>query len=197
MDAFVEPSELDVIKDTNLAPNISSQLNGPLVLDAGRLRAIDEQGIDVQVLSHQGGWWYGADRETRPKDRHDSKRKARGLVHRASGSLCRIGLGGVAASDLAAEQLDRVSGVWACVASASPDTSPAKRRHPPGSIPFWAKAEQLGALVFVHPGGADSVIKDNALRGRGDLGNIISNPLETTVFFSRMILTGRWIGFRS
>ena len=60
---FIEPSELDVIKDTNLAANISSQLNGQLVLGAGRLRALDEQGIDVQVLSHQGGWWYGADRE--------------------------------------------------------------------------------------------------------------------------------------
>jgi len=30
---FIEPSEIDVIKDTNLAPNISSQLNGPLVLN--------------------------------------------------------------------------------------------------------------------------------------------------------------------
>src|SRR5262249_43990014 len=29
-----------------------------------------------------------------------------------------------------------------------------------------------------------------ALRGRGDLGNIIGNPLETTVFFSRMIFDG-------
>jgi aminocarboxymuconate-semialdehyde decarboxylase len=56
--------------------------------------------------------------------------------------------------------------------------------------PFWAKAEQLGVLVFVHPGGADNVLKDGVLRGRGDLGNIIGNPLETTVFFSRMIFDG-------
>jgi aminocarboxymuconate-semialdehyde decarboxylase len=56
--------------------------------------------------------------------------------------------------------------------------------------PFWGKAEQLGVLVFVHPVGADNVLKDGVLRGRGDLGNIIGNPLETTVFFSRMIFDG-------
>src|SRR5882672_9432933 len=60
---FVEPSELDVIKDTNLAGNVRNNLNGALVLGPQRIRAIDDFGIDVQVLSHQGGWWYGANRD--------------------------------------------------------------------------------------------------------------------------------------
>ena len=30
---------------------------------AQRLRTLDERGIDIQVLSHQGGWWYGTDRD--------------------------------------------------------------------------------------------------------------------------------------
>src|SRR5215470_856378 len=60
---FIEPSELDVIKDTNLAGNIRNNLNGALVLGPQRIKAIDEWGIDVQVLSHQGGWWYGANRD--------------------------------------------------------------------------------------------------------------------------------------
>ena len=42
----------------------------------------------------------------------------------------------------------------------------------------------------MHPGGADNIIKDGALRGRGDLGNIIGNPLETTYFLSRLIFDG-------
>jgi len=187
---FIEPSELDVVKDTNLAPNISSQLNGPLVLDAGRLRAIDEQGIDVQVLSHQGGWWYGADREL--------ARKIVTIQNEKLSAWCTahpdrfVGLASVALQhpDLAAEQLDeavrrlgmRGVGIAGHVAGEAPTAA--------RFDPFWAKAEQLGALVFVHPGGADNVIKDNALRGRGDLGNIIGNPLETTVFFSRMIFDG-------
>jgi aminocarboxymuconate-semialdehyde decarboxylase len=50
--------------------------------------------------------------------------------------------------------------------------------------------QELGVLVFVHPQGADNIIKEGALRGRGDLGNIIGNPLETTFFLSRMIFDG-------
>src|SRR5207342_1241578 len=60
---FIEPTELEVVRDTNLAGNISNNLNGPLVLGPARIRALDEWGIDVQALSHQGGWWYGADRD--------------------------------------------------------------------------------------------------------------------------------------
>ncbi len=56
--------------------------------------------------------------------------------------------------------------------------------------PFWAKAAELGALVFMHPGGATNILKEGALAGRGDLGNIIGNPLETTYFLSRLIFDG-------
>jgi aminocarboxymuconate-semialdehyde decarboxylase len=56
--------------------------------------------------------------------------------------------------------------------------------------PFWAKAAELGAPVFIHPGGADNIIKEGSFRGRGDLGNIIGNPLETTYFLSRLIFDG-------
>jgi aminocarboxymuconate-semialdehyde decarboxylase len=49
---------------------------------------------------------------------------------------------------------------------------------------------QLGVPVVMHPGGADNILKDGALRGRGDLGNIIGNPLETTYFLSRLIFDG-------
>jgi aminocarboxymuconate-semialdehyde decarboxylase len=56
--------------------------------------------------------------------------------------------------------------------------------------PFWAKAAELGVVVFMHPGGAENIIKEDALEGRGDLGNIIGNPLETTYFLTRMIFDG-------
>ena len=61
--------------------------------------------------------------------------------------------------------------------------------------PFWAKAAELGVPVVMHPGGADNIIKDGALRGRGDLGNIIGNPLETTYFLTRLIFDGTFDKF--
>ena len=187
---FVEPSEMDVLKDTNLAGNIRNNANGPLVLGPGRIQMLDEFGIDVQVLSHQGGWWYGADR--------DLGRRIVAVQNTKLAEWCAahsdrfVGLASVALQhpDLAAEQLEeavkkqglRGVGIAGHVAGEVPSS--------PKFDPFWTKAEELGALVFVHPGGADNIIKEGALRGRGDLGNIIGNPLETTMFFSRMIFDG-------
>ena len=44
--------------------------------------------------------------------------------------------------------------------------------------------------MFTHPGGAESIVRAGAFRGRGDLGNIIGNPLETTYMLSRLIFDG-------
>src|SRR4051794_29200451 len=60
---FVAPEELDIIKSTNLAGNISNNLKNGLVLGPERLAFMDQQGIDIQVLSHQGGWWYTIERD--------------------------------------------------------------------------------------------------------------------------------------
>jgi predicted TIM-barrel fold metal-dependent hydrolase len=56
--------------------------------------------------------------------------------------------------------------------------------------PFWAKAAEMGELVFMHPGGSENIIREGAFRGRGALGNIMGNPLETTYFLSRLIFDG-------
>jgi len=42
----------------------------------------------------------------------------------------------------------------------------------------------------MHPQSGDNIAREGALGGRGDLGNIIGNPLETTVFLSRLIFDG-------
>ena len=77
---------------------------------------------------------------------------------------------------------------WARAAPPSAGTS--KELSLPKFDPFWAKAQELGVVVFMHPQGADNVIKKDALKGKGDLGNIIGNPLETTLFLTRMIFDG-------
>ena len=186
---FIEPAEMEVVADTNLAGNIRNNLKGPLVLGPARIKALDEWGIDVQALSHQGGWWYGADR--------DLARRIVKVQNEKLSAWCTahpdrfVGLASVALQypEMAVEQLDeaiqlglRGVGIAGHVAGEVPSS--------PKYDPFWARAEQLGVPIFVHPVGADNVLKDGVLRGRGDLGNIIGNPLETTVFLSRMILDG-------
>jgi len=187
---FVAPEELDLVKGTNLERNISNNLNGPLVLGPGRLQVLDQLGIDVQVLSHQGGWWYEADRDLAAKI---IKVQNEQLAAWCSAHRDRfVGLASVSLQypEMAAEQLEgaikklnlRGVGIAGHAGGEVPST--------PKYDPFWAKVQELGVLVFVHPGGADNIIKDGALRGRGDLGNIIGNPLETTFFLSRLIFDG-------
>lgn len=51
--------------------------------------------------------------------------------------------------------------------------------------PFWAKAEELGILLFMHPQAAPHTTQNPRL-GRGGSGN----PLETTVAVSHLIFDG-------
>lgn len=187
---FIVPEEMDVVKGTNLERNISGNLKGPLVLGPRRLQVLDEQGIDVQALSHQGAWWYEADRNLA---RQIVKVQNEGLAKWCAAHPDRfVGLASVAVQhpDLAAEQLDEavkklgLKGVGISGHAGGEVPSTAKYD------PFWAKVQELGVLVFVHPAGADNIIREAAFGGRGDLGNIIGNPLETTFFLSRMIFDG-------
>jgi aminocarboxymuconate-semialdehyde decarboxylase len=54
--------------------------------------------------------------------------------------------------------------------------------------PFWAKAEALGCLVFIHPRGIEDL--DKRLQGNGGLTNVIGNPIETTIALSHLIFEG-------
>jgi aminocarboxymuconate-semialdehyde decarboxylase len=54
--------------------------------------------------------------------------------------------------------------------------------------PFWAKAEELGCLVFIHPQANPDFEK--RLKGNGGLINVIGNPLETTIALSHIIFEG-------
>jgi len=59
----VVPEVADVVKDTSLASVGGNRARGNNVMGPERLKSLDERGIDVQVLSINGFWFYGADRE--------------------------------------------------------------------------------------------------------------------------------------
>jgi aminocarboxymuconate-semialdehyde decarboxylase len=179
----------EVVKDTNLAGNARNQ-TGPNVLGPARLQLMDQQGLDIQALSINGYWWYAADRELA---RRIVKVQNDGLAKWVAAHPDRfVALASVALQhpDLAAEQLeDGVKRLGLRGASIGGHVN-GEDLSLPKFDPFWAKAAELGVVVFMHPGGADNILKDGALRGRGDLGNIMGNPLETTYFLSRMIYDG-------
>jgi aminocarboxymuconate-semialdehyde decarboxylase len=179
----------DVVKGTTLA-NAGGGGGANSVLGPSRLQSMDQQGIDMQALSINGYWWYGADRDLAGRI---VQAQNEGLAKWVAAHPDRfVAFASVALQhpDLAAEQLeDGVKRLGLRGASIGGHVN-GDDLSLPKYDPFWAKAAELGVLVFMHPGGADNIIKEGALRGRGELGNIIGNPLETTYFLSRLIFDG-------
>jgi aminocarboxymuconate-semialdehyde decarboxylase len=184
----VIPEVAEVVKATPFAKAAAG--GGNNILGPARLATMDGQGVDMQALSINGYWWYGADRTL-----------AAAIVKAQNEGLARwvamhpdrfVAMTSVALQfpDLAAQQLEDgvkrlgLRGVTIGGHVNGEDVSG------PKYDPFWAKASELGAIVFMHPNGSENIIKQGALGGRGDLGNIIGNPLETTYFLSRLIFDG-------
>src|SRR6266850_1341541 len=56
--------------------------------------------------------------------------------------------------------------------------------------PFWARAEELDVVIFIHPQGTGELGTSGRLKGNGVLENVIGNPLETTIALSHLIFEG-------
>jgi aminocarboxymuconate-semialdehyde decarboxylase len=178
---------LDIVKGTPFEKQGGgggNQIIGPM-----RIAQMDKLGLDMQALSINGFWWWATDRDlaTRICAAHNE-----GLAKIVSTYPDRfVALASVALQypDLAAQQLeDAVKRLGMRGTTIGGHNN--EDLSLPKYDPFWAKAAELGAPVFIHPGGADNIIKEGSFRGRGDLGNIIGNPLETTYFLSRLIFDG-------
>ena len=103
-----------------------------------------------------------------------------------------VGLASVALQhpDLAAEQLEdavKQLGLRGALIGGSVN---GEELSDPKFHPFWAKAEQLGALIFIHPQGTAELSASGRLKGNGVLENVIGNPLETTIALSHLIFDG-------
>src|ERR1700722_5281662 len=187
----VIPEVWDLVKDTSLAATAGGRARGPNLMGPDRIRAIDQLGIDVQVLSINGYWFYAAaDRDLAAKivKLHDEK-----LAEWCSAHPDRyVALSSVALQfpDLAADQLEYAVKKLGARGAAIGGHVLGEDLSLPKYDPFWAKAQELGVVVFMHPQGAENVLQKDALKGRGDLGNVIGNPLETPIFLTRMIFNG-------
>ena len=152
-----------------------------------RIQAMDEQGIDVEALSINA-YWYKADR--------DLARQLITLQNEKLAALCAaqpdrfVAFASVALQypDLAAEQLDDAVKKLGLRGAAIGGSVNGEELADPKFHPFWAKAEELGCLVFIHPQANPDFEK--RLKGNGGLINVIGNPLETTIALSHMIYEG-------
>jgi aminocarboxymuconate-semialdehyde decarboxylase len=160
-------------------------------LNRERVDAIDEQGIDVQALSINGFWWYEIeDRDLAGRIVRAQNEGLAKFVSQYPDRFVGMASSSLQFPDLAAQQLEDGVKRLGLRAAAIGGHVNGEDLSLPKYDPFWAKAAELGAVVFMHPGGADNIIREGAFEGRGELGNIMGNPLETTYFLSRLIFDG-------
>ena len=154
-----------------------------------RLAQMDQSGVDVQALSINP-YWYRAERDAVAEL---IRVQNEALVEFCASQPDRFVAFATAALQyptLAAEQVEhavktlgfRGVGVGGSVAG--------EELANPRFHPFWARCEELGVLVFMHPQGTRELESSGRLAGSGLLTNTIGNPLETTIALSHLIFQG-------
>ena len=156
---------------------------------AVRLAAMDATGIDVQALSISvGQYFHWADRDLAAKIIRLQNEKLAELCAAHPERFVPIVAVALQHPALAASQLEYAMnelghrGVMVTCSIDGLELANSK------FDPFWARAEELSAVVFLHPRGFAE--GESRLKGNGRLFNIIGNPLETTVALSHLIFEG-------
>jgi aminocarboxymuconate-semialdehyde decarboxylase len=177
----------DVVKGTPLE---RAARGGGRPLGPDRIAELDKRGIDVQALDINTFWWYAADRELAEKivRVHDEGLSKWCAAH--PDRFVALSSPALQFPELAAQQLEyavKNLGIRGAAVGGHVAGEPLSLAK---YDPFWAKVQDLGVLVFMHPNNAENVAKPDAFAGAGDLGNIVGNPLETLLFFTHLIFDG-------
>ena len=156
-----------------------------------RIKVMDDQGIDVEALSINPTWYKIADRDLAKQIIDVQNEKLAEACGRNPDRFVAFASVALQFPDLAAEQLEQGVKRYGLRGAAIGGNIAGEEISDKRFHPFWAKAEQLSVLVFIHPQG-DGAPKQlgHRFKGNGYLSNVIGNPLETTIALSHLIFEG-------
>ena len=178
-----------VVKGTPFERQATTTGDG--IIGPERIAWMDRDGIDVALLTQQGAFWYAV--QDRGLAREIVKAQNEGTAAVVAKYPDRfIGMASMPLQfpDLAAEALeDGIKRLGFKGGGISAGWAGAKNLTDPEYDVFWSKVQELNAFMFMHPGGTNGN-GDPHFGGKGALPNTIGNPLETTIFFSRLIYEG-------
>lgn len=187
-------AEPDIMRMTMGAASVAHN-NAVMLPQAGpkltrieqRIADMDRMGVDVQVISPSPSqYYYWADRDLAAQIVRVQNEHIAALCAEHPKRLAGLGTVALQHPDLACGQLSyavRTLGLKGVEISTS---VMGKELSDPALRPFWDKAEELGALVFVHPFGTTLNERTNTHY----LVNTIGQPLETTLALSHLIFGG-------
>ena len=188
----IVPEVADVLKGTLLAESggAGSGSGTNQVMSPEWLGVMDAQGIDIRVLSINP-FWYKADRNLSTRLMALQNDKLAEMCAAHPDRFMPLAAVSLQHPDLAAQELEDAHRKHDMRGAAIGCSVEGAELSDPKFDPFWAKARELGMLIFLHPQNSASATGAAArLRGFGFLGNVIGNPLETTIALSHLIFEG-------
>jgi aminocarboxymuconate-semialdehyde decarboxylase len=161
----------------------------PKMTDADqRVRDMDAMGVDIQVLAtFVSQFYYWTDGDLGQRIARMQNEWLAELAARHPDRFAAVGTVPMQDSARAVAELEHVVddlGFKGVQISSSVDGTDL---DDPRFLPFWQKAEELGAVVLIHPNGWDTGRRLDDFY----LINVIGNPLDSTVALTRLIFSGR------
>ena len=182
----------DLLRRGASAPAGAAQAS-PLALEGQalerRLAEMDAAGIDIAILSINPNW-YDADRDLAAQVITAQNESMAAFCASHADRFAAFASVALQFPDLAAEQLEQGMKKMGFRGAAIGGNVAGRELSDAAFHPFWARAEELGAVVFIHPQASASAELNARLKGNGMLGNVIGNPLETTIALSHLIFEG-------
>jgi predicted TIM-barrel fold metal-dependent hydrolase len=152
-----------------------------------RLVAMDAQAIDMEVLSINP-FWYDRDRDLAAQIVKIQNEKLAELCASKPDRFAAFASLTLQAPDLAVQELETAVKKQGLKGAAIGDRVNGAEFSDARFHPVWAKAEELGVPLFIHPQGLPELGK--RMEGNGWLANTIANPLGTTIALSHLIFEG-------
>jgi predicted TIM-barrel fold metal-dependent hydrolase len=152
-----------------------------------RLKGMDAQAIDMEVLSINP-FWYRKDRDTAAAIVKVQNEKLAELCASRPDRFAAFASLALQYPELAAEQLEHAVKRLGLRGAAVGASVLGEDFSEPRFHPVWAKAEDLGAVLFIHPQSTPDLAR--RFKGNGWLANTIGNPLDTTIALQHLIFEG-------
>ena len=125
---------------------------------ADRLKAMDGQAVDIEVLSINP-FWYGKDRDLAEKIVSIQNKKLAELVASKPDRFAAFASLTLQDPALAVTQLETAMKKQGLKGAAIGDHVGGDEFSNPKFDPVWRKAEELGAVLFIHPQGVPELNK--------------------------------------
>jgi aminocarboxymuconate-semialdehyde decarboxylase len=197
-EVYAVAAEHNVFSELPTDPGVTDEMRGKIKERAGlvlgrmsdltdRIAKMDAMGVDVQVLSaslvHQGLEWADAQTSLRlARTTNDWIAKA---VATHPARLVGLGTLPLHVPALAVAELERCLTELGLKGVAISTTAGGMELGDAALSPFWAKAEALGAVIYIHPGGN----RDRRFK-RFHLWNSVGQAFEEAMAISSLMYDG-------